>query len=135
LNGLVPGTAYEWQIRAICNPSPFSTGSWSPLSDFTTGSQKQSIEEESSFLQNLVSLYPNPASGLLHVDIVAVESQEILIRIMDMSGRVVQTVQSHLDAGSHTISLNIDALSEGLYQVHVSANEKQVFSTKFSKIQ
>jgi hypothetical protein len=135
LNGLVAGTTYEWQIRAICNPSPFSTGSWSALSDFSTGNEKQSSEELSTFVQNLVRLYPNPASGSVNIDIVAVESQEILIRIMDMSGRVVQTVQSHLDAGSHTISLNIDALSEGLYQVHVSANEKQVFSTKFSKIQ
>ena len=135
LNGLVAGTTYEWQIRAICNPSPFSTGSWSPLSDFSTRNQKLKAEDLSTIEQNMIRLYPNPTRGIVYLDIVALESQESLIRIMDMSGRVVHTTQSHLDAGSHTISLNVESLAEGLYQVHVMVNEKQVLSTKFSKIQ
>jgi L-rhamnose mutarotase len=58
----------------------------------------------------IVSLYPNPTTGIVNIDAEGIESVEV----MDMSGRVIMT--------SNENSVNISDLSNGVYMFRINTN-------------
>ncbi|QLH45998.1 MAG: fibronectin type III domain-containing protein [Bacteroidota bacterium] len=64
--GLTINTTYEWQIRAVCNPAPYTTGPWSMLGDFTTlASKPGDVTANNETLDHTVAVYPNPTRDIL----------------------------------------------------------------------
>ncbi|MFZ4680656.1 MAG: fibronectin type III domain-containing protein [Flavobacterium sp.] len=130
--GLALNTNYEWQIRAICNPSPFTTGPWSEISDWTTLASKPSVTEEVS-LQEEIMVYPNPATSVVMVDITATNAQQTVVKLFDISGRLVKQMQARHEAGSHTMIIGLDEISSGMYTVQVYCNDALKHTSKISK--
>ena len=130
--GLTLNTNYEWQIRAICNPSPFTTGPWSEISDWTTLASKPSVAEEVS-LQDEIMVYPNPATSVVMVDITATNAQQTVVKLFDISGRLVKQMQARHEAGSHTMTIGLDEISSGMYTVQVYCNDALKHTSKISK--
>jgi hypothetical protein len=130
--GLTLNTNYEWQIRAICNPSPFTTGPWSEISDWTTLASKPSVTEEVS-LQEEIMVYPNPATSVVMVDITATNAQQTVVKLFDISGRLVKQMQARHEAGSHTMTIGLDEISSGMYTVQVYCNDALKHTSKISK--
>ncbi|MBL7764722.1 MAG: T9SS type A sorting domain-containing protein [Chitinophagaceae bacterium] len=70
-----------------------------------------------------VSLYPNPAKDILHIDLNASNAQNTTVKIIDLSGRIVKQIQAKTEKGLNTLSINLDGMSEGVYAVQVLEND------------
>ncbi len=129
--GLALNTEYEWQIRAICNPSPFSTGPWSELASFSTLASKPSVEEIA--LENNITVYPNPATSVVMVDVTTEAAQQTVVKLYDISGRLVKQMQAQHESGAHTMTISLSELSNGMYTVQVICNDVLKHTSKISK--
>ncbi|MBL7764723.1 MAG: T9SS type A sorting domain-containing protein [Chitinophagaceae bacterium] len=70
-----------------------------------------------------VSLYPNPAKDILHIDLNVSNAQNTTVKIIDLSGRIVKQIQAKTEKGLNTLSINLDGISEGVYAVQVLEND------------
>lgn len=67
-----------------------------------------------------VSIYPNPTSSQATIDINLSENANTMVRVFDMSGKVVFTENlGRIDAGNHKTQLNCQNLRKGIYIVNV----------------
>ena len=69
--------------------------------------------DESEFHQVLVSVFPNPASGIIHI---LTEDEAEAISVTDITGRVVMEIDA---AGRREVSADVSGLPKGLYMVWV----------------
>lgn len=70
-----------------------------------------------------LTIYPNPTTGLLNVLIPASTSNEATVEITDLSGKVVQQKKAMLITGENSVKLDLGALSNGMYIIHVNSAE------------
>lgn len=116
------GTTYEWRVRSNCNGS---VSAYSSICSFTAGSSSSSSCNGSRPAAQL-TVYPNPADQQIRV-MVPGESQTL--QIMDVFGRVVQTVQVN---GSNT-SLDIQTYAPGIYFLTAFSESGEQQTVKFVK--
>jgi len=79
-------------------------------------------------LEPFAYIYPNPASSILNIDVINVEFSTSLIRIFDISGKLV--LQETKDGT--IISIDISALIGGVYIAKIQNGEKFLYE-KFIK--
>ncbi len=87
--------------------------------DITVG-----VDDLSSF-NHSVSLSPNPTSDKIKIDFELNENKLIDIQIFNTSGQLVKKVQTNpLSKGLHSLTMDVDELSEGIYfaQIWTSGN-------------
>ena len=65
--------------------------------------------------ENGISVYPNPASDQVAVNIKVEKAFAGTLRITDLTGRVLEVSEMQLGTGTHTIDVNIDNYSDGMY--------------------
>lgn len=82
LTGLLPNTSYEWHVQTLCAFSPVKASVYSVLDTFITPPQKLSGEE--SIAEVDVTLFPVPASDLLHIAIN--QPAQLTVRIFNLLG-------------------------------------------------
>jgi len=68
---------------------------------------------------SVVSLRPNPARDVLFIEFFKPASEVVTVKIMDMSGRVVQVAEEQTNVGSNTLTVRLRDLAPGLYSVQV----------------
>jgi thiol-disulfide isomerase/thioredoxin len=64
-----------------------------------------------------LELYPNPARDIVNLSYNMVETVEAEIRITDMNGRVIQSMNKVLVSGSNKIQMSTSELANGLYNI------------------
>ncbi|MGB2087058.1 MAG: T9SS type A sorting domain-containing protein [Psychroflexus salarius] len=70
-----------------------------------------------------ISVYPNPATDLLHIDIPQIAGQEVTLELVDMAGRLIS--KETLTAQTNTISTKaVQNLKTGVYNVNIQFNNK-----------
>jgi hypothetical protein len=74
------------------------------------------------------SLYPNPGSGIFYLDGAIAEDEKALLRITDLSGRVVDEYQ--LVAGTTQQTIDLTGLANGIYSWSIILNDNPVRSEK-----
>ncbi len=110
---LSPGTSYEWQVRVQCAGGGISA--FSPLQTFTTLIPKTGVEFSAHF-------EPNPAVNFTHMVISLDQDQQLLRRVMDLSGRVVLQDQVEGLSGIHPYPLDLSKLIPGYYLVELAGD-------------
>ncbi len=75
------------------------------------------IKEDKPLTLNIDGLFPNPASTLVNVLIAAPNKDKVTFVITDIAGKTVQQQVANVEAGSNTIPVNINHLSNGIYMV------------------
>lgn len=72
-------------------------------------------------------IYPNPARGQARMILDNQEPGYAQLFLTDMSGRVMRTVDIHLNSGLQTLDLDLEGCKPGLYQVVIqSGSNRQV---------
>lgn len=74
---------------------------------------------------NSFSLYPNPVSDKLHIDLNLTNSSEINFTIIDMLGQVLYQFNKIADAGNCRILFDIQSYSSGMYSLIVNIDGTQ----------
>jgi hypothetical protein len=80
-------------------------------------------------VESMISVYPNPTSGDLNVNLPDRELENL--NIMDITGRTVRSM--NIEGRTGTVSLNISDLSSGIYFVIVTNNGRSLEQTRFIK--
>jgi hypothetical protein len=106
---LTSSTTYYFHVRAFCSNSDLSI--WKTV-DFTTLPDLgvPSVVGGGTFN---VEVYPNPADDIMHVAISGRNGATGRIQIVDISGKVVQTVTTTTDK----VDLDLTKLASGVYML------------------
>lgn len=72
-----------------------------------------------------VSVYPNPTSGLLTIDLALLQAAEISLTIMDVAGREFMQLNPVMTGNSHIIPIDVSQLSKGMYLLKVKAGKDE----------
>jgi hypothetical protein len=150
LTGLTANTQYDFQARTFCaNGNPSSP--WSATRQFTTtgGSAIATVEDngmdssegttEKDMAINeesgvAVNVFPNPTDDLVQVQVIIERANETLVaRVFDMSGRLVQEVQTLSEGGLTTIPLSMGEMMTGMYNVELYQNSALIHRTRIQK--
>ena len=150
LNGLTPNTQYDYQAKTFCtNGSPSSA--WSSTLQFTTTGAAAIITPENNVMESsegtadkdmaineesgvAVNVYPNPTDDLVQVQVIIEQANETLIvRVFDMSGRLVQEAQALTEGGLTTIPLSMGVMMPGVYTVELYQNGALIHRARIQK--
>jgi len=83
----------------------------------------------------LVSLFPNPATGVLHVEINSTSrSGKYSIRLRNNLGQEVQRSNVVVTSSRQKIELNVEQLSSGMYQVSIYDQQEKLVKTTSVRI-
>ncbi len=95
--------------------------------DFYVGSPVGT--EETAALKSFFSVYPNPASGKVFVDLVGFEYKPMAVQVVDLTGRIV-TEKTFVASGesNRQLELDVNALPGGMYYIRV--NDGEVMRTR-----
>ncbi len=80
-----------------------------------------------------ISMYPNPTTDVLNVDINSEKASNITIRVMDMSGRTVKTTEARTEQGVNSVKINLSEVSSGIYNVQIVENGKLIVTERVNK--
>ncbi|QLH46808.1 MAG: T9SS type A sorting domain-containing protein [Bacteroidota bacterium] len=79
------------------------------------------------------SIFPNPTQGKVEIHLASEEAHQTTVQVFDMSGRLVQTVQAQHEPGSQVMQLDLSALANGMYHLHVKFDNTLILTEKLSK--
>jgi hypothetical protein len=136
LTGLTPGAQYEFQVQSYCGaptPGPYTASIvWTQATKIppTAGGKIVGTEEE---LISNVNIYPNPTSNLLNIDLMVTESSNTIIKVLDMSGRLIKQTQVKSEKGLNPITMDLSELASGIYALQILENEKVTHISKVEK--
>jgi hypothetical protein len=96
-----------------------------------TTEKDMAINEESGVA---VNVFPNPTDDLVQVQVIIERANETLVaRVFDMSGRLVQEVQTLSEGGLTTIPLSMGEMMTGMYNVELYQNSVLIHRTRVQK--
>lgn len=113
-------TEYFWRCRTV---KGIDTTEWSEVWSFTTRAQNFGIDE-AAFDAGNISVYPNPSSGLLHLDISGDENAEVSIHIMDLLGQMHYESNAMFGQNNTSHKLDLGNLANGLYIMKLTRGNK-----------
>jgi hypothetical protein len=64
---------------------------------------------------NIISVYPNPAKDVLNVELKSTINEKVVVRVTDVSGRLLISKEVYSTEATTFITLNIDQLKAGYY--------------------
>jgi len=91
------------------------------------------VSVQSSIVNSQLSIYPNPVKDLLNLQLNNSKAKNITIQVLDMSGRVLITKQTLLNAGTNSLSLPVANLAKGSYIVAIKGEDGTMGQKQFIK--
>ncbi len=76
-----------------------------------------------NIIDRTLEIFPNPSSGNVHVSFNTGGSQKASIHLVDVSGRIVKTIENDALNGKWEVDLDISKLSDGVYMLQISTDE------------
>lgn len=126
--GLTANTDYDFEVQSVCLAGVLSN--YTSTMTFTTAAMRQQTQ------QSLVlQMYPNPVSELFNLDIYQEKSNPMLVKIIDITGRLVKQTQFQTVQGQQQIQLDVRNCPIGLFTVQVYENNQLIHVGKMEKIQ
>jgi len=98
-----------------------------PIVRLRVNSSEVGIEEPIAPITNTFTIYPNPANESINVNLTLNESTGTVINVIDITGKVIKTVNAGDVNGDKNITISLDEMSTGIYFIElVNADGKQV---------
>lgn len=76
--------------------------------------------------------YPNPATTQTNVKIGLKKATDVTVLVTDMTGRTIQTIANHYNAGEQTITINTAQFAAGNYLCVIRTAENDGIASKFT---
>ena len=83
-----------------------------------------------NLLKEELTLYPNPVSDIANVEFNIIKQGVVSVQVVDLSGKVVSSLQSGVQKGKNKLSIDLSHLATGTY-VMKAVSGSQVFTGKF----
>ncbi|MEI6854149.1 MAG: fibronectin type III domain-containing protein, partial [Bacteroidota bacterium] len=116
---LTPATAYE------CRLYVFKTTQWglSQAGTFATAGGK-AISTENTGNDNQLSVYPNPFTDQVKMDVFVKEDAKLTWNLYDMTGKLVLNGEESIRTGYSTFNINAAELPKGVYMIKATLNDQ-----------
>ncbi|MBC8321781.1 MAG: T9SS type A sorting domain-containing protein [Bacteroidetes bacterium] len=114
-------TVYYWKVRG--KSGPLLSG-WSATWWFKTEGY---IGIDEQFNTDAVNIYPNPGNGEFNLYINSFVNDDYLIKVIDISGKLINETEINCQIGNNNIPFVLDKLNKGAYNLTIS-NGKNVVS-------
>ena len=76
-----------------------------------------------------LSIYPNPASGMVNLQFTVGSSQRVNIKVYDVNGKEITTwLNDQMTEGDHQLSFDVSSFTKGIYFISLQGqhyNETQ----------
>jgi hypothetical protein len=76
------------------------------------------VSENSAGVHEL-KIYPNPATDIANISFNAMESQSMVITVMDLTGRVFINEEVYVNQGNNLLPLSVNNLASGNYIIQL----------------
>jgi len=125
---------YSWRVYAICPDGTMSQPSLPQC--FNTGSKAASEESVTGIAQvgeqqPMVNIFPNPASGLVSIEINTATDVGFSVIVFDATGKRVQICeQQYTKERQGSVKWDTRGLGKGLYVIKFTTSQQEVFSKK-----
>jgi len=125
MTGLNRNTAYGVRVRSNCSNCTTALNSndkrsnWAATINFTTLNARGEIAENA---QNDVRVYPNPNRGQFNLSFTSSEVEEISVRMVDVTGRVVLDRKHTTTIGENELPIELNGYASGVYLLHFERN-------------
>ena len=80
-----------------------------------------------------ISTHPNPVENDLHISIFMNRNANMDVRILDMAGRKVKVLSTHLNKGEQQMVIDLSGLASGMYQLEMSTGQELIYTEKLIK--
>jgi hypothetical protein len=77
--------------------------------------------------------HPNPVENDLHISIFMNRNANMDVRILDMAGRKVKVLSTHLNKGEQQMVIDLSGLASGMYQLEMSTGQELIYTEKLIK--
>jgi len=98
--------------------------------EYTSCSSGPSSINEVNTQEAVVSVFPNPASGIINFTFSGNQFNKVTIEVIDIFGRLVDT-HENIDAKAGTARLDESTLTNGIYFYRITGTDKSVNTGKF----
>jgi hypothetical protein len=98
------GTLSRWTLSGALNPAP------------VTAINRNAIKENSE-IKDLVSVWPNPTSQVVNINIPVSNSSAVNLKLYDAAGSLVLMRQGKLLAGKNVMTIDMSKLPAGTYKL------------------
>lgn len=127
---IINSNSYEWSIAEMLDVATYNTGS-----NFVTTGLLQPLEEKLSvhLLPNSntsVSIYPNPFTSIINLNIKSDDIQDIQIIVKNMLGQLVYQQAYTLMSNNDVVQINLNQLSVGPYVIEVNNTNHNLLLTE-----
>lgn len=127
---IINSNTYEWSIAEMVDVATFNTGS-----NFVTTGLLQPLEEKLSvhLLPNSntsVSIYPNPFTSIINLNIKSDDIQDIQIVVKNMLSQLVYQQTYMLMSNNDVVQINLHHLSVGPYVIEVNNTNHNLLLTE-----
>jgi len=126
----VPTSAVSSAVRMRVRISYSTDGAIVPCGQSTYGEVEDYTvnitTSGASLLENdlsAITIYPNPSSDILNIDLSSASEEVKSISIVDITGKLIQTIDVLENAN---ISLNVSSFASGLYHVKISSASNSI---------
>ena len=81
------------------------------------------------------SVYPNPANEVLNIDVelTSYQGDDVVVEIMDMNGRIVQSQSTELNRGFNHLEVDISEIPSGVYMINFSGTKDYIKESRIVK--
>jgi hypothetical protein len=117
---IINSNSYEWSIAEMVDVATYNTGG-----NFVTTGLLQPLEEKLSIhlipnSNNSVSIYPNPFTSIINLNIKSDDIQDIQIIVKNMLGQLVYQQAYTLMSNNDVVQISLHQLSVGPYVIEVN---------------
>lgn len=123
ISGLNPSSNYKVKVRKRCAIGV--NASWTPWLFFTTNALRIGEQSAQEFNEDAISIYPNPATDFIQVNISGTENELIRsIEIYDITGRLMQSENVPSESQSSSLSIPLAEINNGIYQIRIETSQR-----------
>ncbi|MBL7773667.1 MAG: fibronectin type III domain-containing protein [Chitinophagaceae bacterium] len=130
IGALLPTTNYEFQVQAVCGSS---LTAWSASQTWTTAVLREEVPLENTNSSE-IKVYPTITSDNIHIEIPVENTSMLIVKVSDLSGRILKQFSENTDAGLHHVNLDLSELAQGIYVLEIlNGNEKSYITRVIKK--
>ena len=124
ISSLTPNTSYGVRIRTNCSNCTTAINNadrrsaWSITNTVTTPASRE-LESLSSNNSNDVQVYPNPNNGFFNVSFDALDEENIVINLTDVTGRTLLSRNITAKVGNNEVPFELNGYASGVYMLRV----------------
>lgn len=110
----------EYLVTLTANDAMDSNG------NFEVNTKNITLKKTSIGIQKLTTdqaylgIYPNPASKFVTLNFEAAQDEDVIITLIDITGKVVKSLPQPVSLGTNIITVGLENLSKGIYTIVVN---------------